>query len=212
MKSEAQPLFAHLENKTETTVCGKQIAYGTLCGEPVGIVVCGVGKVNAACGTQYAIDQMYADAIINIGVAGGLNASLKVGEIYCIERAVEYDFDLVQLNHTPIGTLNEFSTRYLPVKKVKGYAAKTLGTGDRFNDNPADFALLTKEIKADIRDMEGAAIVHAAVHAKVPVYAFKCISDVAGSGSTTAQFEQNMKLCAANLTKEIPQMMKALHG
>jgi adenosylhomocysteine nucleosidase len=212
MQSEAETVLAHLENKTQTEVCGKKITYGTLFGEAVGVVTFGVGKVNAACAAQYAISQMYADTLINIGVAGGLNKSMQVGKVYAIDKAVEYDFDLVQLNHTPIGTLNEFDDRYLPLKKVKGYTAKVLATGDRFNDSKADFELLTKDIKADIRDMEGAAIVHAAIHAKVPVYAFKCISDIAGSGSTTEQFEANMQLCQKNLTDEIPRIWEAIHG
>ena len=39
--------------------------------------------------------------------------------------------------------------------------------------------------------MEGGAIVQAAKSAGVPVYSFKAISDVAGSGSTTDQYLKN---------------------
>jgi adenosylhomocysteine nucleosidase len=212
LQSEAEPVLAHLTQKTERTVCEKKVISGLLSGEPVAIVVCGVGKVNAACGAQYAVDVLQADTLINLGVAGGLNDGVKVGQIYAIKSAVEYDFDLVQLNHTPIGTLNEYSSRYLPLTLPKGFEPKVLGTGDRFNDSPDDFNLLTKEIGCDIRDMEGAAMVHVALHAGVTVYSFKCISDIAGSGSTTEQFLANMQLCAKNMTEQIPHIMEAIRG
>lgn len=210
MNSEAETVLANMENVTERKVHGKRVIKGTLFGEQVGVVICGVGKVNAGCGVQYAVDCMGADTIINIGVAGALNNSMQVGNIYAIESAVEYDFDLVVLNGTPMGTLNEFDNRYLPLQTGRGFETKVLGTGDRFNDDHDDFVLLTEDIKADIRDMEGAAMVHAAIHAGVPVYMFKCISDIAGSGSTTEQFLENMRLCSANLTAQMQRIMESL--
>ena len=87
--------------------CGKRVLTGELYGVRCGVVVCGVGKVNAAMGAQIAIDELGAEVIINIGYAGGLNGSLEVGKIYEISHAVQYDFDLTQLNGTKIGTLDE---------------------------------------------------------------------------------------------------------
>ena len=212
MESEAQTVLRNMEIEKEYFCCNKKVVLGTLFGEAVGVVVCGVGKVNAACGAQYAIDVLNATCIINVGVAGGLNDSLMVGKIYCIDSAVEYDFDLVQLNGTPIGTLNEFPHRYMPLNTILSYEKKKLATGDRFNDSVQDFNLLTLDMGADIRDMEGAAIVHTCIHAKVPTYSFKCISDLANSGSTTEQFLQNLQICTKNLTEELKNIMAAING
>ena len=87
---------------------------------------------------------------------------------------------------------------------------KNLGTADRFNDSPEDYLLLTKELKADIRDMEGAAIVQAANAAQLPVYAVKAISDVAGSGSTTEQYLLNRKRALQNLKAALPMLFEEL--
>ena len=212
MESEAQTVLRNMEIEKEYFSCNKKVVLGTLFGERIGVVVCGVGKVNAACGAQYAIDFLNVDCIVNLGVAGGLNDGLAVGKIYCIECAVEYDFDLAQLNGTPVGTLNEFTQRYMPLNTVLGYEKRKLATGDRFNDSEQDYLLLTKDMGADIRDMEGAAIVHACIHAKVPAYSFKCISDLANSGSTTEQFLQNLQLCTKNLTEELKNIMAAING
>ncbi len=210
MKSEADPILYAMSEKTERNAHGRKVVLGKIDGRDVGVVICGVGKVNAAAGTQYAIDCLNADKIINIGVAGGLNGGTEVGKIYCISEAVQYDFDLVQLNKTPIGTLNEYSEPYLKLAVCPLYPEKRLATGDRFNDDKRDYNLLTDVLKADIRDMEGGAIAHVCEHADVPFYSFKAISDVAGAGSTTAQFALNLALCAKNLGENIEAIFKAV--
>lgn len=211
MQSEAKAVFENLTDSTIKTVNNKKVAIGNLFGEKVGVVVCGVGKVNAAVGTQYAIDVMNANCIINLGVAGGLNDTMQIAKIYEIEGAVQYDFDLAQLNGTQIGTLNEFETPYLPLKTCGNYPLKKLGTGDRFNDDEKDYILLTKTLNADIRDMECGAIVQTCTHAGVPVYSFKTISDLAGSGSTTEQFLSNTAKCMDNLTLELKNIIQAIN-
>ncbi|MCD8040000.1 MAG: 5'-methylthioadenosine/S-adenosylhomocysteine nucleosidase [Clostridia bacterium] len=201
LQSEAQPFISAMSGVEVTEACRKKIYNGYMYGIKTAIIVCGVGKVNAACSTQYAIDVLKADCIINVGMAGALNRSCTVAGIYEIEKAVQYDFDLVQLNGTPIGTLNEFKTRWLSLRTADIFPRKSLATGDRFNDSPFDYMLLTSDIGADIRDMEGGAIAQVCLHAGVPFYSFKAISDIAGSGSTTDQFTANTKACADALSK-----------
>lgn len=212
MESEAAPVIANMTCVERSDRYGRAVVTGLLCGEKTAVVVCGVGKVNAAAGTQYAIDCLGADRIINIGVAGGLNPSTEVAKIYSISAVVQYDFDLVALNGTPMGTLNEYSQPYLPLSLTPIYPLMKVGTGDRFNDDIADFELLTKELKADIRDMELGAIAHVCRHADVPCYAFKAISDVAGSGSTTEQFVKNLEKCASVLKENVEKIFYAVKG
>ncbi|MDE6001675.1 MAG: 5'-methylthioadenosine/S-adenosylhomocysteine nucleosidase [Clostridia bacterium] len=203
MEKEAAPLIAAMTSVKEKLINGKRVICGKLFGEKTGVIICGVGKVNAACGTQYAIDKMKADAIINLGVAGGLNNGVTLGEVYAISHAVQYDFDLTQLNGTDIGTLDECKDNYLPLATGSAYPLKRLATGDRFNDDKSDFKLLTKVLKADIRDMECGAIAQVCMHAGVKCYAYKIISDVAGSGSTTEQYIKNLSLCFETLKREL---------
>lgn len=212
MDSEAKPLTDKLEERTEKCVHGRKILTGRLCGRDTAVVVCGVGKVNAAAGAQYAIDCLGATAIVNIGVAGGLNDGCEIAEIYGIDSVVQYDFDLVQINNTPIGTLNEYDRPYLPLSVSPIYPLRKLATGDRFNDDKSDFELLTKTLGADIRDMEGGAIAHVCRHADIPCYSFKVISDVAGLGSTTKQFLHNLELCGKKLGQEAEHIFEAVNG
>ena len=97
--------------------------------------------------------------------------------------------------------LNEFDERWLPLASTDGRECKKLATGDRFNDDKADYNLLTKDFGADLRDMEGAAIAHVCAHSGIPLFCYKVVSDVAGS--TTEQYLKNIALCYQNTEHEI---------
>jgi len=157
-------------------------------------IVCGVGKVNAAAATQRAID-LGATEIVNAGLAGGFGADVSVGGVYEVARAVEYDFDLAQLNGTSVGTLNERDTPFIPLTTTGKYPSKILATGDHFDDRKDDNDLISVELGAELRDMEGAAIAHVCEKALVPCRALKCVTNVAGQGSMTGQFSENRARC-----------------
>ena len=210
MQSEADILLDEMNISRSLTVSGKNVHVGTAYGKEIALCVCGVGKVNAALGTQLLVSKFDAEKILNFGVAGSLNKKTKLCAVYQISHATQFDFDLVQLNGTKMGTLNEYEEPYLALNLLKGFFKRKLGTADRFNDSPEDYQLLTKELQADIRDMEGGAIVQAAYAAKLPVYAVKAISDVAGSGSTTEQFLVNKDKALQNLKAELPKIFEQL--
>lgn len=177
---------------------GRTVVSGRLGGERVLLVVSGVGKSNAAAATQFAI-QSGADEIVNLGVCGGFEPQMKVGDLYEVDRAVQYDFDLAQLNGTAVGVLNERTSPYIPLQTTGRYPAKTLATGDHFNDNTADLPLLAA-LGAGLRDMEGAAVAHVCETAGVPCRALKCVTNVLGAGAT-GQYAENLARCLAILAE-----------
>lgn len=197
MDSEAACVIDNLTEMLESREYGRRVVSGCLHGTRVLVVVSGIGKSNAAAATQFAI-QSGADEILNVGVCGGFEPQMKVGDLYEVDRAVQYDFDLAQLNGTAIGVLNERTTPYIPLRASGRYPAKTLATGDHFNDNTADLPLL-KHLGVGLRDMEGAAIAHVCETAGVPCRALKCVTNVLGAGAT-GQFAENLKRCLVLLT------------
>ncbi len=211
MQSEADILLDEMKVVRSLTVSGKKVHVGNAYGKDVALCVCGVGKVNAALGAQLLVSKFDAERLLNFGVSGGLNDGTKLCGVYQISEAVQFDFDLVQLNGTKMGTLNEYEQPYLALNLLDlPLERRKLGTADRFNDSVEDYALLTKELRADIRDMEGGAIVQAAYAAQLPVYSVKAISDVAGSGSTTEQYLSNRDKALQNLKKELPAIFEKL--
>ena len=211
MQSEADILLEQMHVHRSLKVSGKNVHVGKAFGKEIAVCVCGVGKVNAALGAQILVSKFDVKTLLNFGVAGGLNENTKLCAVYQIGAATQFDFDLAQLNGTRIGTLNEYEESYLRLNRISApFEVKNLGTADRFNDSVSDYELLTKELNADIRDMEGAAIVQAAYAAELPVYSFKAISDVAGSGSTTEQFLANKNAALLNLKAALPMIFDAL--
>lgn len=213
MQKEADPIICAVQHIiSDETVHDMRVVRGELFGEQVCVVVCGVGKVNAARGAQFAIDGLKADMIVNVGVAGGLNDTVKIGGIYGICAAVQYDFDLTRLNGTAPGTLDEYSENYLALAPSSLYPLRKLGTGDRFNDDKKDYRLLSETLGADIRDMEGGAIAQVCLHAGIKCYQYKIISDLAGSCSTTEQYLKNLDLCFDTLKRELAKICGETNG
>ncbi len=211
MDREAELLLESMELENIRTMFGKTMHIGKAFGQDVALVVCGVGKVNAAAGTCAAIAQG-ADLVLNFGVAGGLKAErTEVGEMYLIDRAVQYDFDCTQLNGLPIGTLDGETENFLPLfcPPSLRLPRRALGTGDRFNDSPADHALLL-ELGCDIREMEAGAMAEVCKYAGVPFCSVKAISDVYGSGSTTEQFRKNCKIALLELKSNLKEIFQSL--
>ncbi len=211
MQSEAEILLDQMQISRSLFISGKNVYVGKAFGKELAVCICGVGKVNAALGAQLLVSKFDAEKLLNFGVAGGLNDSTKLCAVYQISAAVQFDFDLVALNGTKMGTLNEYTENYLALNTLDlPFEKRKLGTADRFNDSVADYKLLTEELTADIRDMEGGAVVQAAYAAQLPVYSLKAISDVAGSGSTTEQYLVNKDKALVNLKAALPLLFEKL--
>lgn len=198
MDNEAQCVISAMTDVREERMFGRRVVRGALNGEEALLTVTGIGKSNAAAGAQLALSLSGARRLCNLGVAGGLEPGMKVGDIYEVGDAVQYDFDLCQINGTEIGTLNERASPFIPCVAPGRFPAKRLGTGDRFNDSEADAALLAR-LGVGLRDMEGAAMAHVCETAGVEFVSWKCVSDVHGEGSMPGQYLENLKRCLRTL-------------
>ena len=179
-------------------------------GEKTAVIVAGIGKANAAAGAQLALSSLGAATLLNVGVAGGLDAHLKVGDILRVVRAVQYDFDLSKINGTPVGTLDECKSPFYELSTAGDWMEATVATGDRFTDDANDVALLRERFGANVCEMELGAIAHTAFRAGVPLYAWKAISDVAGLGTQAGQYKTNLERCLAILAREVPSLFAAV--
>lgn len=183
MRKEAETLLSQATPLRESALCGKPVFFGSAFGEPFALVLSGIGKANAAAAATLAVSALKADALLNFGLAGALSPQTEIASIFRIARAVQYDFDLSEVNGTPVGTLDEYDTPYIPLAGgASAFPEGTLATGDRFNSSGADLPLL-QALGADVRDMEGAAVAQVAAFAGVPLYAYKSVSDRVGAGS-----------------------------
>lgn len=175
------------------------------------LYVCGIGKVNAAMAARQAVCEG-AELLLNTGVCGGFGAAVEVGGIYEVRAAVEYDFDLAQINGTRVGQLDECDSPLLPAATAGVYPAKILATGDHFNDSERDYALICDELGAELRDMEGAAVAHVAWRCGVKFAALKAVTNVAGRGSMTGQYRRHREAALSRLAAALPIWLERWHG
>lgn len=210
MECEAEAVVRALSDVRRSFLFGRRIVRGTIGGTDTAVVIAGVGKANAASATQLAISDLGADAIINVGVAGGLDPDLRVGSVYRAFRAVEYDFDLSKVNGSSVGTPDERDTPFFDMAQAGEWPAAVVATGDRFTNDESDFAFLRETFGATVRDMELGAIAHTAFHAGVPVFSFKAITNVVGQGPMTDQYKANLPRCLDVLARETPNFFAAL--
>ena len=210
MKCEAETVVANLADVRSEMMFGREVFHGKLDGKTTAVVVAGIGKVNAAAGTQLAIGSLGAEVVLNIGVAGGLDSTFKVGDVFRVARTVQYDFDLSKINGTPIGTLDERQTPFFDLPLVGNWPDATVASGDRFMDSAEGVDFLKKTFCANICEMELGAIAHVAFRAGVPLYSVKAISDVAGHGTQAGQYKDNLKKCLEILKREVPKFFAAV--
>lgn len=192
MQIEADGILALCENKEETVKYGMTFTRGTLCGKELVVVVCGIGKVNAAMCAATLINDYKPSLVMNSGVAGALSPAVSIGDIVVGTKSVEHD-----MNTTPLGDkhgevsfpngkmlyfecdaaashlLEEVCAGLEDTKTVRGIIA----SGDIFISDRSKRQLLNDRFDALACEMEGAAIGHVCVCCGVPYVILRAISD-----------------------------------
>lgn len=87
MAIEVEEILAKLEHPQTETISGMDFVRGTIRGVDCVVARCNVGKVNAAICAQTMILHYAPDRIINSGVAGGIGADVKIGDLVLAGRS-----------------------------------------------------------------------------------------------------------------------------
>ena len=133
--------------------------------ENIFLIISGIGKANAAMAASYLINKYNTGIIINIGAAGATRSDCKIGDIFHINKVVEYDRP----------RLFRKGLRVLKPDMLEGYDLASLATQDRPVVDP-DFRIELSE-HADLVDMEGASIIQACRLFNAKCYLFKIVTD-----------------------------------
>ncbi len=131
------------------------------------LLVCGIGKVEAAVRTSEAIARLRPDLVVNIGTCGALREG--VSGLFEPSAVLNHDFDAAGIRALGYDVTDELS--------VPGGDGSVLATGDRFVSDPVVRDGLAQ--RASLVDMEGYAVVRAAQAHGVPVRLAKVVSDSA---------------------------------
>lgn len=156
------------------------------------VVVAGVGKVAAAMAAQYACDIFKPRCIVSIGLAGGLEGSVRPGRVIIASGAVQHDVDgrplteargvIPGLGMSVIAAHPAVADLLLRAARLKSEDARAglVLTGDQIvTSSKVRDALAREYPDAACIDMETAAIAQVAHQNGVPWSALRVTSDTA---------------------------------
>jgi adenosylhomocysteine nucleosidase len=129
------------------------------------LIISGIGKANAAMAASYLINTYNTKIIFNIGAAGATTDAYKVGDIFHINKVVEYDRP----------RLLKKGVRILKPDLLAGFNFASLATQDRPVIDPGHREEVSKH--ADLVDMEGASVIQACRLFNAECYLFKVVTD-----------------------------------
>lgn len=212
MVEEVEEFLAHAAVDRVVDRGAFHVHEAVLCGVPVAIIKCGVGKVFAAMITQHVIDAYSPAAVISTGVAGGLSKNLSIGDVVVSRDCVHHDLDTRALGfprgHIPYTDLRFFTadedlvrlalSADLENRRHKAVAGRIV-TGDQFiyGDRAATHGYLTEELEGDAVDMESAAIAQVCRVNGTPFVSVRTLSDMA-DGSAHVDYVQFLPEVANN--------------
>lgn len=99
---ELAVLRARVQQARRITADGVDFTLGTLEGQPVVLLLSGISMVNAAMNTQLLFDRFRVSHLIFSGIAGGVNPSLRIGDVSVPERWGQY-LEVVMMRETRPG-------------------------------------------------------------------------------------------------------------
>ena len=194
MTIEVETLKEKMTDLTVKERAGMEFYEGTLEGLPVVVVVCGVGKVNAAMCVQVLCDCFAVTHLVNTGVAGSLCPELDIGDLVISRDAMYHDFTCSTLNPAyAVGQVPGLPVRFFPADDALAQAAFAaaeavnpghtrmgrVASGDQFVASREKKDKIVADTGALCTEMEGAAIAHAAWRNGVPFVVIRAISDKA---------------------------------
>ncbi|ANI30992.1 5'-methylthioadenosine nucleosidase [Yersinia entomophaga] len=221
MEQEVTLLRDKIENRQTLSRAGCEIYTGQLYGVEVALLKSGIGKVSAAMGTTLLLEHCQPDVIINTGSAGGLAASLNVGDIVVSEEVRYHDADVTAFGYeagqmagcpaaftadNALIELAETCIRQLNLNAVRGLIC----SGDAFINGAEPLARIRKTFPSVAAvEMEAAAIGHVCHAFNIPFVVVRAISDVADKESHLS-FDEFLVVAAQQSTLMIEAMLKML--
>lgn len=169
---------------------------GNLGDKKIVLLQCGIGKVNAASGVTNMIINFKPDRVVSTGVAGGIDACLKIMDVVVSTQTCYHD--VICGDNVDPGQVQGLP-RFFESDKEMVEVAKSLDTdvrivpglictGDQFITNRDQLNVIKATYSEGLAvDMESAAIAQVCYSHSVPFASFRIISDTPGA---EAHFEE----------------------
>jgi adenosylhomocysteine nucleosidase len=214
MREELHALHEDLHGERIERIAGRDFHLGTLHGHAALLVLSGIGKVAAATTTALLLDRFDVSAVLFTGVAGGLSAGVKVGDVVIGDALLQHDLDASPIFprwEVPLTGISRFAAAATWSDRL-AHAAQATGhdvhrglivSGDRFVSTSAESAALRAALPDALAvEMEGAAVAQVCHDFARPFAVMRTISDRADDSAHT-DFARFVAEVASGLTRVI---------
>ena len=228
MHEELRALLPLLDGARVERRAGREFHLGRLDGHEVLLVLCGIGKVAAATTTAVLLDGMDVYALLFTGVAGGLGADVRRGDVVIAQTLLQHDMDASPLfprYEVPLTGRSHFATDPALCAAVARGCEQVLQaphsalarfgidaprchaglviSGDRFVATAAESAALRAALPDALAvEMEGAAVAQVCADFQRPFAVLRTVSDRADD-SAHLDFGRFIDEVAAEFSRDI---------
>lgn len=210
MDKELDLVLGLMDNVTKVDAEGVKAYKGRISSHDVVAAKCGIGKVNSALNTFRIIKSFEPVLVINSGVAGGADPSMRVGTLLVADGVAYHDVWCGP--GTEEGTADGFPRIMSPDSEVVEAARATLdsenlrfgliASGDRFISKVEEVENIKRIFPEALAcDMESASIAQTCISCGVPFAIVRVVSDTPGQAENISQY-QNFWSDAPELTFE----------
>jgi adenosylhomocysteine nucleosidase len=191
MDAEVEEIATLLTEESTIDGDGRTYRMGRLGDRDAVLVASGFGKVSAAATVTTLLERFDVTSIVFTGVAGGLDPSLKRGDVVVADELAQHDFDaspifppfvIPSLDMARIPADPTLADRAVAAAGAAGAAVNRglVLSGDRFIDSSADRDRLRVLFPDALAvEMEGAAVAQVCAERAVPFAVIRAISDTA---------------------------------
>ena len=176
-----------------------------------------IGKVFSTLTASTMIQHFGCDKLLFSGVAGGINPSLKIGDLIVANKLSQHDLDITAFGHpmgfVPGGSIFIEADKELIElsKEVASELGKTvqegvIATGDQFVHDSAVKDNIVKHFNADALEMEGGFVAVVCNALNVPFFILRAISDTADTDASFS-FDEFMESSAIISAEFIMKMV-----
>ncbi len=180
------------------------------------VCICGVGKVNAAMGSQALIDHFGVSEVYNAGVAGCFH-DFPVGTLVVAHHSVQHDMDTSAVGD-PLGLIPSLDIIELPCQGVEesvevltqaGLEPRTgvVATGDWFGRDYTRAAMLRDHFSATVCDMEAGAVAQVCLRNDIPFRCLKIVSDHLFHPAQGEEYAQNVPQVVEKLNQALSALL-----
>ena len=200
MSMEHEQVVRLLNEKKEYTGGHFSFTVGEAGGNTLILMQCGIGKVNAAAGAVELISRFQPDCIISTGVAGGIDACLKVMDVVASSHIVYHDVwcgegnEYGQVQGLPTfftgnEALLQCAQSLTPEAEGMTIHCGLICSGDKFITDRAELDYIKGRFPKGLAvDMESGAIAQVCHLYQVPFISFRIISDTPGADEHWQQY------------------------